>query len=85
MAGGPTYWPDDLMPEGEITKEVLAELLAAHFNASGGKDREPTFALMAEITGERSVKNVKPADYVKLAKALLKDVAKYRYGIKAAK
>lgn len=78
-------WPDDLMPEGEITKETLSELLAAHFNSTGGKDREPTFALMQETVGERSIKNVDPKNYDKLARALLKDIAKYTYGIKKPK
>lgn len=78
-------WPDELMPPGKIDASVLAELLADHFNATGGKDRGLTFAVMEEATGERAVKNVKAEDYDKLARALLKDAARYRYGVKEAK
>lgn len=78
------YWPDHLTPE-DIGEGTLAELLAAHFNATGGKDRGLTFAVMEAATGERAIKNVHPDDYDNLARHLLKDAARYKHGVKKAK
>lgn len=74
-------WPDNLTP-ADVTENTIAELLAAHFAAAGGKDRSLTFAVMEAATGERSVKNVHPDDFDKLARALLHDAARYKYGVK---
>lgn len=72
-------WPDHLTPEN-IDETVLAQLLAKHFEACG--DRQKTYAVMQEATNERTLKNVHPDDFDKLARALLKDAARIQFGVK---
>lgn len=84
---GSIEWPDHLMPQTwidgtDIELEHITPLLAAHFTASGGKDREPTFEIVKAITGERNIKNVDPDKYEELVRALLKDTARYEFGVK---
>lgn len=79
---GDDEWPDTLMPDADIDEKLITELLAGHFNATGGKDRSLTFAVMEAATGERSTKNIHPDDYEKLVRYLLKDTARYTYGVK---
>lgn len=81
---GDTNWPDSLTPK-DIDKTVLSTLLGDHYKATGGKDRAPTFELMESVTGVRQISQIDEDDYVKLAKALLKDAARYRFGIKKPK
>lgn len=79
-------WPDSLTPdERDIDKPYITKLLGDHYNASGGKDRTLTFDVMEDATGTRKLAEIDEQDYVKLAKALLKDIARYKYGIKKAK
>jgi hypothetical protein len=78
-------WPDHLMPEGEIDKTVLSTLLGDHYKATGGKDRSLTFEVMENAVGTRQLGMVNEADYDRLARALLKDTARYRHGIKKPK
>lgn len=59
---------------------MLAQLLAKHFEACG--DRQKTYAVMQEATKERTLKNVHPDDFDKLARALLKDAARIQFGVK---
>jgi hypothetical protein len=72
-------WPDHLTPEN-VDETVLAQLLAKHFEACG--DRQKTYAVMQEATKERTLKNVHPDDFDKLARALLKDAARIQFGVK---
>lgn len=74
-------WPDSLTPK-EIDKTVIQSLLGEHFKSHGGKKKELTFDIMMEVTGARALGEVDPSDYEALAKALLKDAAKYNYGLK---
>lgn len=77
-------WPNHLTPK-EIDKTVLSTILGDHYKATGGKDRGPTFELMESVTGHRQLGHVDEADYRKLAKALLKDIARYKHGVKRPK
>lgn len=76
-------WPNELLPckPGEIDKTTITTLLGEHFTAAGGKDRQITFDVMEEVTGQRAIKDVDERDYVKLAKALMKDAARYEFGL----
>lgn len=79
-------WPDSLTPDPEeIDKPYITKLLGDHYNATGGKDRTLTFDLMDEVCETRKLGEVDEKDYVRLAKALLKDIARYKYGVKKAK
>lgn len=75
-------WPDSLMPEEELTRAVLSGLLSDHFRAHGGKDKATTFDLIHAVTGEENLDTVTEEDFDKLARALLRDTAAYRYGAK---
>jgi hypothetical protein len=77
-------WPDKLTPF-DIDATVLNSLLGDHFRATGGKDRGPTFELMERVTGARQISKVAEKDYSALAKALLKDTARYEFGLKKPK
>jgi hypothetical protein len=74
-------WPDSLTPES-VTRETLNELMATHYQAAGGKSREPTFDLLHLVCEADGLASVPAAEYRRLAKALLKDTARYRYGLK---
>lgn len=76
-------WPNELLPckPGDIDKTVITTLLGEHFKAAGGKDRQITFDVMEKVTNERALKDVDERDYVKLAKALMKDAARYEFGL----
>jgi len=76
--------PDRFLPK-EIDKATVQQLLADHYKATGGKDRGPTFDLMDDAVGSKQLSNVSEADYKKLAKALIKDTWRYRYGVKKSK
>lgn len=76
-------WPEHLMPE-TVTADSLSEMLAEHFNATGGKDRQKTFDIMEKATGVRKLSEVHEDDYDNLAAGLLKDMARHKYGIKPA-
>lgn len=79
-------WPDSLTPNDEdIDKPYITKLLGDHYNATGGKDRTLTFDLMDEVCETRKLGEVEEDDYRKLAKALLKDIARYKHGVKKAK
>lgn len=75
-------WPDKLMPEGEITRTVLSGLMSDHFRAAGGKQKAPTFEIIREISNVSTLSDVPEADYDALARALLKDTARYEHGVK---
>ncbi len=77
-------WPDYLTPE-TIDKTVLNTLLGDHFRATGGKDKALTTEIMEATTGLRSISHIEEENYRKLAKALIKDAARYTYGIKKPK
>lgn len=77
-------WPDHLTPK-DIDTAVLTSLLAAHYKATGGKDRGLTFDIITRVAGVRALKDIKPEFYTDVAKALLKDTARYTYGVKKAK
>lgn len=73
-------WPDHLMPEGTLDKASLGEVLSQHYEQTG--DRAKTLAVLKEATGESGLVNVHPDDYDKAARALLKDAARIRHGVK---
>jgi hypothetical protein len=73
-------WPDKLMPEGELDKAMMGEILSQHFEQSG--DRAKTLAMLKDVTGEGALANVHSDDYDKAARALLKDAARIKYGVK---
>lgn len=77
-------WPDDLLPcnPDDIDASVITSLLSDHFAATGGKDRSLTTDIMSEVTGTRSIREVEEKDYPDLARALMKDAAKYEFGLK---
>jgi hypothetical protein len=70
------------MPAGPIDRKALAAMLSEHFRAAGGKSKTPTYDLLHEVAGTDDLAKVKTADYDKLARALLRDTAKYRHGVK---
>lgn len=77
-------WPDHLTPD-TIDAAAMPAILAAHYKATGGKDRGLTFDVMNRVSGVRSLNQV-PADMLRdVAKALIKDTARYTYGVKKAK
>lgn len=76
-------WPDSLMPEQDpLTRSDMSNLMSDHFRAAGGKFREPTFDLLYLHFGADNLDEVKEEDYDKLARILLRDAAKYTYGVK---
>lgn len=74
-------WPDGLTPK-KVDDAVLKRLMAEHHEATGQEARKATFDVMENVAGTRKLSEVKPAAYRKLAKALLKDTARYTYGVK---
>lgn len=77
-------WPDYLTPK-EIDRTVMNTLLGDHYRATGGKDRGLTLEVMDRVTGVQQIAKVDERDYVKLARALIKDAARYEQGIKKPK
>lgn len=76
-------WPDSLTPE-KITRETISELMSEHFRATGGKAKKLTLDLVWAVCKVDKLAAVSERDFRPLAKALLKDAARYRHGIKAA-
>lgn len=75
-------WPDTLMPKGKLTRETLSGLMSDHFRAAGGKQKTPTFGILREVCNVDGLGDVKEKDFDKLARALLKDTARYVHGVK---
>jgi len=75
-----TEWPDSLMPEGPLDRGAMGEILSQHYEQSG--DRALTLTVLKGATGEGSLANVHPDDYDKAARALLRDAARIKHGVK---
>ena len=75
-------WPASLMPEGPINRGVLSTIMSDHFRANGGKSRQATFDILTHVTDAPNLNEVHADDFDKLARALLRDTAKLRHGVK---
>lgn len=73
-------WPDSLMPEGDLDRAAMGEILSQHYEQTG--DRAKTLTVLKAATGEGTLANVHPDDYDKAARALLKDAARIKHGVK---
>lgn len=75
-------WPDNLLPEGELNRGYLSRMMSDHFRANGGKSKAATFDLLMSVTGAEDLNKVHADDFDKLARALARDTAKLRHGVK---
>jgi hypothetical protein len=57
-------------------------MMSEHFRATGGKQKGPTFQHLRDVSNVDVLAAVPEEDFDTLARRLLKDTARYRYGIK---
>jgi hypothetical protein len=77
-------WPDNLTPKN-LDKTQMSAILGDHYRATGGKDRGPTMAIIERIAGTPQLSQVPEKLFVDIAKAVLKDTARYELGLKRPK
>jgi hypothetical protein len=56
--------------------------MSDHFRAAGGKQKAPTFQILRDVSNVDVLAAVPEEDFDTLARRLLKDTARYRYGLK---